>query len=478
MIAENLRKSLLQAAIQGRLTEQKLEDGNAIDLLKAIREAMANLGSKGKTKKENPLADISTDEIPFDIPENWAFVRLGDVITLKSGQDMTPDKYNNIGSGIPYITGASNFSSRSIKIDRWTETPQSVAFQGDILITCKGTVGELAILNEEKAHIARQVMAIRGVGQIENAYIIVFLLWYVSELKLMAKSMIPGISREMVLNSIMPLPPLNEQKRIVTRLDELLSKIEELKIDERKLAILNRAFPKKMKDSILQFAIQGKLTKQLSEDGNAQDFLKELQKEKVRLIKEGKIKTKKTLPEITEEEIPFDIPENWSWTRLGDLVNYQMGKTPPRQESSYWGNDIPWISIADMIENGEVLYTKERISVNALGKIFKNRISPKGTLIMSFKLTLGRVSILGIDATHNEAIISIFPYIQNNILQQYLFKILPTITKWGNSKDAIKGQTLNSDSISNLVIPLPPIAEQERIVKYLDEIIPLCNYLE
>lgn len=217
-----IKDSILQHAIQGKLTKQLPEDGDARDLLKEIQNNKAHLIKEGKIKKEKPLVEIFEDEIPFDIPENWCWVRLGEIITLKSGQDMTPDKYSSINSGIPYITGASNFSNGSIYINRWTELPQSVAYKGDLLITCKGTIGELAFLNEEKAHIARQVMAINGVGQMDNRYVLRFLMWYVSELKSMAKSMIPGISRDMVLNLLIPLPPIAEQNRIVNYLENLL----------------------------------------------------------------------------------------------------------------------------------------------------------------------------------------------------------------------------------------------------------------
>lgn len=225
---KKMKDSILQYAIQGKLTEQLPEDGNAKDLLKDIKKEKSCLIKEGKIKKEKPISEISEEEIPFDIPGNWCWVRLGEIITLKSGQDMTPDKYNSSNSGIPYITGASNFSNGSITVDRWTETPQSVANKGDLLITCKGTVGEMAFLSEEKAHIARQVMAIKEFGRIDIQFILIFLKWHVSDLKSMAKSMIPGISRDMVLSSIIPLPPYLEQIRIVQRLEEILPLCETL----------------------------------------------------------------------------------------------------------------------------------------------------------------------------------------------------------------------------------------------------------
>ncbi len=234
--------------------------------------------------------------------------------------------------------------------------------------------------------------------------------------------------------------------------------------------------PLELKNSILQLAIQGKLVPQLPGEGTGEELYRKIQSEKQALIKAGKIKKGKPLPEISDDEKPFDIPDSWVWTKFGDIVYYNMGKTPSRTESQWWGKDIPWVSIADMIENGQVKNTKERITESALSEVFGNKISKAGTLLMSFKLTVGRVSILNIDAVHNEAIISIYPcYDIDNATQMYLFKILPFISQYGKSKNAIKGKTLNSTSINNMLVPLPPLAEQKRIVAKIEELLPLVD---
>ncbi|MGN1303423.1 MAG: restriction endonuclease subunit S [Oscillospiraceae bacterium] len=177
------------------------------------------------------------------------------------------------------------------------------------------------------------------------------------------------------------------------------------------------------------------------------------------------------------DEIPFEIPESWEWIRFSNLVNFSMGKTPPRKETEYWENPIyPWVSIADMPADGTVLSTKEKVNQYAADNTFKSGISPIGTLIMSFKLTVGKVSILGIDAYHNEAIISIFPFADDDrIVTSYLFKVLPLIAQNGDTKTAIKGATLNSDSLSNLLIPLPPLTEQKRMVNRIVELEPYVS---
>ena len=182
----------------------------------------------------------------------------------------------------------------------------------------------------------------------------------------------------------------------------------------------------------------------------------------------------KNEPVCIADEVPFEIPESWEWVRFKNLVSYSMGKTPPRKESEYWTEPVyPWVSIADMNADSTILSTKEKVNEYAAEKTFRKRISKAGTLLMSFKLTVGKVSLLGIDAYHNEAIISIYPFVDNDaIITNYLFCILPLISQSGQTKTAIKGNTLNSESLDALMIPLPPLREQERICKRLNDLKP------
>ena len=250
-----------------------------------------------------------------------------------------------------------------------------------------------------------------------------------------------------------------------------------------------------LKNSILQMAVQGKLVPQDPNDEPASVLLERIRAEKERLIKEKKIKREKNpsvifkgadnLPyekigdEVHPLDIPFDIPESWEWIRFKDLVDYSMGKTPPRKETEYWSNGtFPWVSIADLVADGTVTATKECVNSFAAENTFKGKISKAGTLLMSFKLTVGKVSILGIDAFHNEAIISIYPFVDTDkITTMFLFATLPLLSQSGDTKSAIKGNTLNSDSLDALLIPLPPIREQKRISDKLHELTsPLLDY--
>ena len=236
-----------------------------------------------------------------------------------------------------------------------------------------------------------------------------------------------------------------------------------------------------LKNSILQLAVQGKLVPQNPSDEPASELLKRIADERTRRMAEGTlvVDKKHTASPITADDILYYLPENWKCTRFADIVTFSSVKTPQRQNTAYWSNvEYPWVSIADMQADSLTTTTKEQISEAAFEDCFSGKIAPAGTMIMSFKLTIGKVSILGMDAVHNEAIISIYPTApvgDSRILQKWLFKILPLVAATGNSKNAIKGKTLNAISMSNLMIPVPPLAEQERIVAKLEELLPFVS---
>ena len=241
-----IKQSILQHAVQGKLVEQDPNDEPASELLKRIKAEKEQLIKEGKIKKDKTESYIYkgednnyyeqigsktidiTDEIPFEIPQGWEWVRLGNIVKLTSGQDLTPDMYNSTEKGIPYLTGASNIIDERIVINRWTENGRAFAYAGNLLITCKGTVGTMAILKQEKVHIARQIMAIEPFGKINILYVKLFLNSYITALKVCAKSIIPGISRNDVLNILFPLPSYDEQKRIVAKIVELTTIIDNL----------------------------------------------------------------------------------------------------------------------------------------------------------------------------------------------------------------------------------------------------------
>lgn len=236
---------------------------------------------------------------------------------------------------------------------------------------------------------------------------------------------------------------------------------------------------KKLRELILELAVRGKLVPQDPNDEPASALLKRIQTEKSRSIAEGKIKKGKRLPPIAEGEKPFELPQGWEWMHLPDVSDYKVGKTPSTKSSAYWtnsGDGFNWVSIADLNHDGIAFETSKQITDKAVSEVFRCDPAPAGTILMSFKLTLGKISILDMPAFHNEAIISIYP--NQCVFKDFLFKVLPARALAGNSKSAIKGNTLNSESIAALMIPLPPMAEQLRIVAKVDELMALCDQLE
>lgn len=233
----------------------------------------------------------------------------------------------------------------------------------------------------------------------------------------------------------------------------------------------------KLRELILELAVRGKLVPQDPSDEPASELLKRIAEEKARLVAEGKIKKQKPQVDISELEKPYELPIGWDWTTLPGAASYQIGKTPPTKEAKFWDDSgLPWVSISDMEHYGEISDTNRKVSVLAQRDIFKYPPVPAGTLLMSFKLTVGKVAVLAVDAYHNEAIISLSPY--SGISKDYLFRFLPSIALGGQQKNALMGNTLNSESMAQLLVPIPPLAEQHRIVAKVDELMALCDRLE
>lgn len=231
-LPDRLKKSVLQEAIKGKLGTQDPNDEPASVLLEQIREEKKRLVKEDVLKKKDlEETPVTEDEELFKIPESWEWCCLGNLIELISGRDLEPDKYNSVEKGIPYMTGASNFSNEKLIINRWTESPVTVSKLGDLLITCKGTIGAMAYNTIGDIHIARQIMAIRPFI-IYVPYLKVYMHTRISELGKMAKSIIPGITRENVMESYLPLPPLAEQHRIVEKIEALFAEIDNMTINK------------------------------------------------------------------------------------------------------------------------------------------------------------------------------------------------------------------------------------------------------
>ena len=478
MTPQELKNSILQLAIQGKLVEQRPEEGTGEELYRQIQAEKQKLIREGKIKKEKPLPDIAEDEVPFYIPENWKWVRMSSVISLLSGSDLTPDKYNSREKGIPYITGASNIENGIVTINRWTDRPTNIAFKGDLLLTCKGTVGKTAILQEDKAHIARQIMALTPIV-IDTVFIKYFTEAQTLFLKSRAKSMIPGIERNSILNLAFPLPPLAEQKRIVAKIEELLPLIDRYEKAWGRLEEFNRRFPADMQKSLLQMAIQGKLVEQRPEEGTGEELYRQIQAEKQRLIKEGKIKKEKPLPDIAEDEVPFEIPESWKWVRLGDII--LSAKDGPHFSPKYQPSGIPFISTRN-ISTGKLDFTGAKYISEELHQELCKRCKPKQWDVLYSKGgTTGIAAVNDTDVDFNVWVHVAVLELGDYLFPFYLATALNSPHCYDQSQKLTHG-TSNRDlgltRMINISLPLPPLAEQKRIVAKLEELLPLCKRLK
>lgn len=455
MIVDELKKSILNYAFKGKLTHHYSEEIGKI--------LPKKYNSDDKKIKE--VKDIK------DLPSNWQLGKFGKYITLVSGQDLTKDRYYSISKddSIPYLTGASNLSNGNVIINRYTNTPTSVANKGNILLTCKGTIGETAILDIERVHIARQFMAIVP-NEMNTKYILYFLKNSIIELNRNAKSIIPGIDREFVLNLDLPIPPIEEQHRIVDVIEKLFSKLDEVKPIESKLCKLKLNFSNDMKNSILQSAVLGNLSERKESDINIVDYL--------HLIFKNIVISK----DVTEKfYISQDFPKSWKLVKLGTICEVYGGKRIPagrKLTNDCSGN--AYIRVSDMndytVELDDIMYVPKDIF-----PLIKKYTISKEDLYITVAGTIGKVGFIpdeldGANLTENANKLVFY-----NINKKWLYYTLisPLIqhqinnftTKVGQPKLAIK-------RIVNIEIPLPPLEEQQRIVDKLEQLLPLCNDIE
>ncbi len=472
MIAEQLRKSVLQAAIQGELTEQLPGDGDARDLLAEIKVEKARLIKEGRIKNEKPLPEITEEEIPFDIPGNWCWVRLGEISRVLNGDrgKNYPGKEHWTETGVPFINAGclqgkylSEKHFNFIPVTRYKMLRNGFIKKGDILYCLRGSLGKVSINRDyEEGAIASSLSIIRLINPCIKDY---FYYVFASPLGIELIKRVdngtaqPNLSAKSVKSYLIPLPPFAEQQRIVERLEDILPEIEKLQKDETKLEALQKSFPKKMKDSILQSAIQGRLTEQLKSDGDARDLVRSIEKEKGRLVKEGKIKKEKPLRETMEGEIPFDIPENWCWVRVSE-VSYLI---PTKKHQILEKEIMPKGKFPVISQSKKYI---EGFS-DSSDKILKN----PGELVVfgDHSKTLKYITfdfIVGADGTKILCPIKLYgKYLYYAIT--YLLINLRT-QNYGRHFKFIKDE----------IIPLPPLAEQRRIVERLNQLLPLCDALD
>lgn len=480
MTPQELKNSILQLAIQGKLVEQRPEEGTAEELYRQIQAEKQALNKAGKIKKEKPLPEITADEIPFDIPDSWKWCRITDCGVFISGYTPKPVELTSEGV-VPYFkvsdmntTGNELFL---INTESYLKSSNPKCFLKNTIVYPKN--GGAVFTNKKRILSQNSVvdLNIGGYYPIEPLDLMFVYIFFsnIDFRKCYKGTALPTIDMDRLKSKWFPLPPLAEQKRIVAKIEELLPYIDRYEKAWSRLEDFNKRFPVDMQKSILQMAIQGRLVPQLPEEGTGEELFQQIQAEKQRLIKAGTIKKEKPLPEITEDEVPLDIPDSWKWVYIGDLFQHNTGKALNSSDKS--GSPMEYITTSNVYWNSFTL-DKLKTMLFTEAEVDKCTVQ-KGDLLVLEGGDVGRAAIWNYD----------FPMrIQNHIHKlrpfgklciEYFYHIFFLYKNAGmiNGKGiGIKG--LSSGALHNLLVPLPPLAEQKRIVAKLEEILPLCERLK
>ena len=430
---DRLREQILERAIQGKLVPQLESEPEVARFKEVLRD------------------------IPFTIPKKWKWTTLKNLVTLISGRDLEKSRILEKETGVPYITGASQIQGENIIVNRWTRTASVSSESGDVLLTCKGTVGKVAINNVGKIHIARQIMALRTNDKIENRYLKFYMMSMAKGLNNNAKSMIPGIDRKTVLEMTIPVPPLLEQYRIVAKLNQIFDQIS--RAEEAYNELTGPLF-ERFRQLCLQKAIQGKLVPQLESE-----------------------------PEVSQvgkmpEDALFNIPSKWKWMSLGNvLIQISDGSHNPPPNS---GQGIPVLS-AKNINNGIIdtqAITRWTTQEQWLVEDKKIHIE-SGDVLLTIIGSIGRTAVVPDNAPkfmlqRSVCIMRTKVFLCSEFLALILTS--PALLEWMTNRasgTAQKGIYLKK--LKTMPLPIPPLPEQLRIVKKLKEIfsiMPLQHFVD
>ena len=469
MTPQELKNSILQLAIQGKLVEQRPEEGTAQELYAQIQAEKQRLIKEGKLKKEKPLPEITENEKPFDIPDEWMWVRIGQIFNLQAGKNITAtDIYDEPSEKHKYLcyggNGVRGYVSRFNREGNFALIGRQGALCGNI------NIANGQFYATEHAVVVDHY----------NLTDVLWGGWFLKALNLnqyATATAQPGLAVSNIIKVLIPLPPLAEQKRIVAKIEELLPLVDRYEQAWTKLEDFNRCFPEDMKKSILQQAIQGKLVEQRPEEGTAQELYAQIQAEKQRLIKEGKLKKEKPLPEITEEEKPFEIPEGWMWVRLGEIcksISDGDHQPPPQVPEG-----VPFLVISN-VSVGRIDFSSTRyVPQDYFNTLSNDRIAQKGDILFTVTGSYGiPIKVESDEKFCFQRHIALLKLMLN---WDYIFYILksPTIKSQCDAVATGTAQkTVGLKSLRNLIVPLPPLAEQKRIVEKLEELLAMCERLK
>ena len=477
MTPEQLKASILQAAIQGKLVEQRAEEGTAEELYQQIRDdKKIRLGGKKETKLSSET--FKDDDIPYDIPDTWKWVRFGHIMINRDAErvPLSVSERQKLQKTYDYY-GASGIID---KVDRYLfdETLLLIGEDGANLLSRSTPIAFLAEGKYWVNNHAHVLDCNRELIDIE------FIMYYINAITLapyVTGTAQPKMNQDKMNSIPIALPPIGEQHRIVAKIEELLPYVDHYAESYEKLDQFNANFPDDMKKSILQYAIQGKLVEQRPEEGMAEELYQQIQDEKQKLIKEGKIKKEKPLAEITEDEIPFDIPESWKWVRLASLLTVRGGKRiPAGRKLTTTPTEHIYIRVTDM-QNGTILDDDlHYVPDDIYDGISRYIITKDDIYIVIVGSTIGKCGLVpetfdGMNLTENAARLT--PY---KVDKEYLYTILTSNFMQQQFVDKTNQVGVPKLAITRLetsLFPLPPLEEQKRIVSKIKELLPYCDQL-
>lgn len=549
MTAQDLKNSILQLAVEGKLLKggslplatagtpssatpsagtprnAPSDPKTGAELLEQIKAEKARLIAEGKIKKDKPIEPITEDEKPFDIPENWCWCRLGEVISFVGGYAFKSSDF--IKKSDNQVIRLGNVKNNLLLIDQKQVfvndeiAKNAESFKilpNDILVSMTGTRGKgdyFFTVHIDKTFLKRslyinqRVGCLRSLNELNSKWLCLIL-----QSNFMRTSIFEhetgtanqgNIGSEDIKNMLLPLPPLAEQKAIVAKIEELLPYIQKYDAAHTKLEEFNKKFPVDMQKSILQQAIMGKLTEdwrneqaslaktnsavQLDDRSSAKDLLEKIKAQKTRLIAEGKIKKDTTkagasgraLEPITEDEIPFDIPENWCWCRLGECISIISGTSYDKKDVS--SNGIRILRGGNIQEN-EVSSCEDDVFLPQEYFDEEKQIKKNDILIVAStgsKAVIGKTGFVenDFDNTQIGAFLRIVRPI-SSMLYGYLKIIFMSEYYRNHIRTKAQGTNINNvkqEYVTDLIIPLPPLAEQKVIVAKIEELLPLCKKL-
>ena len=496
MTAQELKNSILQHAVQGKLVPQDPSDEPASVLLERIKAEKAQLIKDKKIKVEKPLAPIAEEEIPFEISESWEWVRLGEICKkLTDGTHYTPNYTDN---GIPFLSvkdmssGKLDFrNTRYISPEEHKELySRCNPERGDLLLTKVGTTGIPIIVDTD---IEFSLFVSVALIKFNNKLIYdKYLVHLINSplVKIQCGIATKGVGNPNwvmrdIANTIIPLPPLAEQQRIVAKIEELMPLVEEYNKAEKELTELNAKFPEQIKKSVLQYAIQGKLVPQSGGDEPASELLKRIKAEKEKSFPLRGNKKGASLPPITDEEIPFEIPESWVWVKLGEIGTYRKGPFGSSLTKSMF---VPKSDESIKVyEQKNAIYKNHLLGDYYIKKeYFETKMKGfeiyPGDILVSCAGTIGETYIFPANAERgiiNQAlmIMKISKEINVEYFLLYFDYMLKKTAQFASNGSAIKNIP-PFEVFKNLLFPLPPLSEQQRIVAKVEEVLGVCEGLK